>query len=436
MTKSRTDVDVIVVGAGAAGLAAAHKLSELNLRSAILEARRRIGGRIYTLQDDAIASPIELGAEFIHGRPDSLITAIRDAELDFHQTSGDAWSCEGAGLKRGNEVEEAWEEISRQMKRRRHNEQSFETFIQSADIDDRRKELATKYVEGFHAADPARVSLKSLVLEKEASDRVHGEKLFRLDGGYGALIRWYARTIGVQIHLGRCVRTISWGRGGVSAEYTADDSNERQTMSARAVIVTVPLPMLQGRDGVASIRFDPDLPAKRAAAQRLAMGNALRLVLAFSERVLDETLPSLGFLFCPESVFPTWWTTLPNQTNLITCWAGGPAADRLLGSGSDDLVSTALTALSKIVKTSKSRLERLLRRHYMHDWSRDPYSLGAYTYTPVHTLDARSELGEPVEATLFFAGEAVSTSGEHGTVHGAIKSGSLAAYQAAEVIGK
>lgn len=434
--KSRPAVDVIIVGAGAAGLAAAHKLSQLNLRSVILEARPRIGGRIFTLQDDAIASPIELGAEFIHGKPDSLFTVIRNAELDFHQTSGDAWSCDGGALIKGSEVEKAWEEISGQMKRRRHNEQSFQSFLQGTDADDRRKELATKYVEGFHAADPAKVSLESLVLEKRASERVSGEKLFRLDGGYGELIRWYARTIGAKIHLGKRVRTINWSQGSVRAQFTTEDSNEHETMSARAAIVTVPLPMLQGGDGVGSLRFDPDLPAKRSAARRLAMGNTLRVVLAFSQRVWDETLPSLGFLFCPESVFPTWWTTLPNQTNMITAWAGGPAADRLLTSSSDDLASIALTALSKILRTSKSRLERLLRRHYVHDWSRDPYSLGSYTYTPVDALAARSELGEPVEDALFFAGEAVSTSGEHGTVHGAIKSGSLAAYQAAELIGK
>ena len=264
--KSRAAVDVIIVGAGAAGLAAAHKLSQLNLTAVILEARHRVGGRILTMKDDAIPNPIELGAEFIHGRPDPLFTVIRDAELDFHQTSGDRWSCRGAALVKGSEVEDAWEEISKEMKRRRPAEQSFQQFIQSASADERQKGLATRYVEGFHAADPDRVSLESLVLENEASKRVNGEKLFRLEGGFGALMEWYARTISARIQLGKCVRTIRWSREGVTAESTTEDSNESETVSARAAIVTVPLPMLQGGEGAASIRFEPDLPEKRAAA--------------------------------------------------------------------------------------------------------------------------------------------------------------------------
>jgi monoamine oxidase len=429
-------VDVIVVGAGAAGLAAAYKLSQLNLNAVILEARQRVGGRIFTLQDDTIPTPIELGAEFIHGRPESLFNLIRDAELDFHQTTGDAWSCGGTTLTEGSEVEKAWEDICKQMKRSRRAEQSFESFLRSSRATERQKELATKYVENFHAANPANVSLESLVFEKEAAERVGGDKPFRLDGGYDALIQWYVKTLEGRIQLGKCVRTIHWNRAAVRAEFTSEHPEERETISARAAIVTVPLPMLQGGEASSSIRFDPDLPSKRAAARRLAMGNTLRVVLAFSQRVWEDTLPGLGFLFCPESPFPTWWTSLPNQANIITAWAGGPPADRLLASNPEQVVSVALTALSQILRTSTSRLQRLLLRHYVHDWSRDPFSLGSYSYTPVHGFEARADLGEPVEDTLFFAGEAVSTSGEHGTVHGAVKSGSLAAYQAAEFFGR
>ena len=111
-----------------------------------------------------------------------------------------------------------------------------------------------------------------------------------------------------------------------------------------------------------------------------------------------------------------------------------PDADKLLIQSPDQRLSLALRALSDPLNLDVGHRKRDLRGHYFHDWSRDPFALGAYTYTPTHALDARSELAEPVQRTIFFAGEAGATAGDHGTVHGALASGYLAARKVIEAI--
>lgn len=124
---------------------------------------------------------------------------------------------------------------------------------------------------------------------------------------------------------------------------------------------------------------------------------------------------------------PTWWTQLPVRSPLLVGWAGGTRAEELLQVSEDALLDRSLTALSHIFAVSKNFLEDSLVNFYNHNWTKDPFSLGAYSYIPVGGLHAQAELSEPIENTIYFAGEAASTTGHHGTVHGAIQSGLRAA---------
>lgn len=99
---------------------------------------------------------------------------------------------------------------------------------------------------------------------------------------------------------------------------------------------------------------------------------------------------------------------------LMVGWAGGTRAEQL-------------PALSRILAVPRKLTEDSLVEFYYHDWANDPFSLGAYSYIPVGGLDAQAELAEPVENTIYFAGEAANTMGHQGTVHGAIQSGLRAA---------
>jgi len=426
-------VDTVVVGAGAAGLAAAHDLCRRGLKVAVLEARERIGGRVCTLSEPSATAPVELGAEFLHGKPDVLFARLQNAGLTVHEVEGDTFTRVGHATKKSNEVMKAWKKISKEMKGNGRVDQTFEAFLKKSEQPDNVKALASQYVEGFHAAHRDQVSVNSLVIENEAADRIQGEKLFRIDKGYGALMQWYADQSQALIRLRAWVRALHWVKQRVRVEFTGETSSVLDTVSARAALITVALPLLQDQEAEASIRFDPEIPTIRMAARRLAMGQAVRISLSFSEPIWSSLSKKLGFLFSHESAFPTWWTSLPGDTNRITGWAGGPRAERL-PAHPDVLLTAAIHSLSQILGVTESRVKQALRSHSFHDWSRDPFSLGAYTYTPVYRFGARMELTVPVQETLFFAGEATNTTGDHGTVHGAVESGLRAARQIAEVL--
>jgi monoamine oxidase len=206
------------------------------------------------------------------------------------------------------------------------------------------------------------------------------------------------------------VRTISWHPGSVKVETGTD-----RTFQGTAVIVTLPLGVLQAD----TVSFVPQ-PKILVLADQLVMGPAARVVYEFARRFWPD---DLGFFFAPQETPPTWWTTNPKLTAMLTGWIAGRKLTEL---GTSNLPEAGLTALSKILGSDAR--ERLLRLHH-HDWQTDAQSLGAYTYVPRGAVHTSDELSLPVESTLFFAGEHTDTSGHWGTVHGALRSGYRAAKQ-------
>jgi monoamine oxidase len=156
----------------------------------------------------------------------------------------------------------------------------------------------------------------------------------------------------------------------------------------------------------------------------LEMGSVLRLVLQFREVPWP---PDLGFLQLPGALLPTWWTPAPIRAPMITVWAGGPSAERLLGRDRHELAAIALDVLAPAIGVERERLGDLLVDAYHHDWSADPFCRGAYSHALVGGADAFGALGPPVDGTLAVAGEAPADDGENGTVQGAIARGERAA---------
>ena len=136
---------------------------------------------------------------------------------------------------------------------------------------------------------------------------------------------------------------------------------------------------------------------------------------------------SAPFWHDARAAFPTFWTQAPIEAPLLTAWAGGPMAERLVAAGEDAIAHAAVLSLSDVLGIPRAAIEAELVSIFRHDWSSDPFALGAYSFSLVGGASAPKKLGAPIANTLFFAGEATAPPPRNGTVHGAIESGERAA---------
>ncbi|MBK5186884.1 MAG: FAD-dependent oxidoreductase, partial [Gemmatimonadaceae bacterium] len=157
--------DIVVVGAGASGLAAARALRERGVRVEVLEARDRIGGRIFTHRDARAPAPIELGAEFMHGSAPEVMAIVREAGLLAVDVNGDRWERRGRHRVPSGDFWGRLEHIMSRMSASRDPDRSFHEFL-AASPGGRRfardRALAREFVENFHAADTLRISERAL----------------------------------------------------------------------------------------------------------------------------------------------------------------------------------------------------------------------------------------------------------------------------------
>jgi monoamine oxidase len=429
--------DVLIIGAGVAGLNAGRLLAEAGRRVAILEARNRIGGRIWTqpvsLGDSPLPQPVELGAEFIHGLPPETWSLIRQAGLSTFEMLGSPFWFDGNRLMETNEQRGAAEGVIEEMMRwaqgqPRGNDMSFAEYLKGQALDALTARAAVNYVEGFNAADQQRISVAALAKQQAAEDAIDADRLFRLEAGYAALPNFLAEKFvaaGGMLILGAPVKKIAWNRGAVSVQ-TATPEGDLLHHSSQAVI-TVPLGVLQAQ----TIEFVPRPTEVLLQASRVGMGAVVRLTLAFKRKFWD---PRMSFLLAPGESPPTWWTLAPHEAPLLTAWAGGTKAELLLKLITADgdasaLCDLSLSTLAKMFALPLSDVRQMLSSWHMHDWQSDEYARGAYSYVQVGALDAPEKMRIPVEDTLFFAGEHTDVTGHWGTVHAALAAGGNVADQ-------
>jgi len=434
------DADILIIGAGVAGLAAARLLAAAGLAVTILEARDRIGGRIHTLHDPRSPLPIELGAEFVHGRPPETLQIVKKNRLELADVSTRHWFLRNGIITDSSDFWSELEDVMEQMKHAPPGDQSFaeflESYCRSHDLGEA-KVIAHLFVEGFHAADAERISVLGLNKVNEATDSIDGEKAFRLPHGYDQIVRSLyddAVSHGARIQLNTVVEEVNWRRHAVEVTSAG-------RLRAKRLLVTLPLGVMQADlHETGSVRFLPRLEEKEQAARKLVMGDAVRLILRFREPFWEglelktkdgptENLSKLAFIHSPEMSIPTWWTQSPTRAPLLVGWMGGPSAKRLTGESQDALTNRGLESLAVILGIPRSALEEQMESSYTYNWRGDPFSRGSYSYIPIGGLSAPAELAQPVEDTLFFAGEATNTAGHSGTVHGAIASGIRAAQE-------
>jgi monoamine oxidase len=401
---------VIVIGAGAAGLAAASELVRARKSVLVLEARERVGGRCWTRRMPGLEIPVELGAEFIHGEAEVTFSLLRQAGLGAIDSAREQrWLANGR-LRPGDAFAAAQRAVGKNFRLKK--DISFDQLLAQRRVPAKTKELARMMVQGFDAADPKRVSARSIIEEWGGGSL--GDSQPRPQGGYGALMGWLANSIvarGARLHLGATVSSVRWTRGSVTVAGTF--AGERFTARAPRAIVTLPLGVLQ--EG--ALRF----PQKRAALRKLASGPVVRVAMRFHEPFWQKRAPGVAFFHSPAAPFPTFWTPLPMRAPLLTCWAGGPKAAKLTGLSERKLVRAALASIESVFGKVSG-----LAAVYVQDWHADPLSRGGYSYVLVDGEGAREELAAPIDDTMFFAGEATD-SDEAGTVAGALRSGQRAA---------
>jgi monoamine oxidase len=393
----------------------------------MLEARVRAGGRIYSLRDPRAVTPIELGAEFIHGTPEVTLALLDEIGAARCDTAGSHAEVRGGRRISGVDLDAKIEDLLRHVDAL-DGDVSVDAFLRRFGTGAERRDAAMwmrAMVEGFDAADPAIASVAAIAQEWRGDAGIGGASS-RPVGGYGPLVDHLlhdAQERGVKTLFGATVQAISRTRGGVEVHGTRD--GEAFTLKAGAAIVTLPLGVLQYGDVV----FEPALPAEYASAlDRLAMGPVYKAVMVFDEPfwedVRDGALRDAAFVHDDDAPFSTLWNALPIRSTTLVAWAGGPHASRLAGRSEEDLYEQVFASLDTMLGNGARERVRTI---YLHDWQSDPFSRGAYSYVKVGGLDAGERLSKPLDGTLFFAGEATASGGEAGTVAGALQSGVRAA---------
>ena len=428
--------DIIIIGAGAAGLMAAMQLSRAGKKVTVLEANNRLGGRIHTIYNVPGADYIELGAEFIHGDLAVTLAALKEASIDYKLSEGETWHAQDGAIKKEGFFLPGWELFEERLKSLQED-MSINAFLEEQFKGDEYEDLKTsvrRFAAGYDTADPNRAS--AIALRKEWIEDEEGGQ-HRVDGGYMPLIQYMADETekhGGTILMDNTAKEIKWAKGEVTVITAAN-----KEYSASKCIIALPLGVLQAdNDAQCSIQFVPALPNHTKALQGMGIGSVIKILFVFKEPIwknkdvvknMEGNNKKMAFVFSDEQV-PTWWTQSPEDSPILTGWLGGPDAALYKKNTDDELLVIAKRSLAAIFNMTVESLESYLVAAKAVNWSADPHILGSYTYATVTTHAALQLLNKPVAQTLYFAGEAYFTDTVVGTVDAALASGK----QVAEMI--
>ena len=421
--------DTIVIGAGVAGLTAARLLARAGRRVVVLEARDRIGGRVWTDRSHGLVT--DLGASWIHGIADSPVAAAAGAfgmpmaefTVGGFQPDGRPIAYYGPTGERLGNVEarrfagdvHAADEVLRDVIATSEADASYLDVTQSAlasmDWDRPRAEVVREYFR-HRSEEQYGASIQDLAAHGLDDDSIDGDEVVFPDG-YDRLPEHLAA--GLDIRLGHVVSHVRWGEGGVSV------SCGREVLDADSVVVTVPVGVLQSDDFV----IEPALPEPVAGALgRLRMNAFEKIFLRFATAFWDEDVYAIR----QQGPHGLWWHSWYDLTTLhgvptLLIFAAGPAARATRDWDEAQVVESVLVQLRRLYG---DRVEQPTHVH-VTAWQDDRYARGSYAYMTVgSTTDDHDDLAVPVGGVLHLAGEATWTD-DPATVTAALCSGHRAA---------
>ncbi|MFD2872856.1 flavin monoamine oxidase family protein [Mucilaginibacter ximonensis] len=422
--------DVLIIGAGAAGLMAAYKLSAAGRRVMVLEARERLGGRINTFQNQLFFKEAEQGAEFIHGDLPVTLGLLQTAGIQTEPASGEMWR-----FANGRFTEEATPDWGLLMDRLNllQEDCSIEAFLQrefGGYEHEALRNAVKRFVAGYDSADTGNASAFALRREWQNED---DDAQHRVKGGYSTMINFLTdecRARAGEIFLNSAVTDIYHESGKVKVTTAAGE-----IYYAHNLIIAMPLGVLKATSGEGAITFHPSLPKYQEAFKQIGFGAIIKLLLEFNKpfwegddvaALVGKDPREMSFLLSDEAI-PTWWTQNPRRTLVLTGWLGGPPAIAKQHASDEEMLELALQSLANIFRKGVEELREKLVAFNCANWTADPYTQGSYAYDMVPSASARKILSEPVDNTIYFAGEYLYDGPAMGTVEAALTSGQEAA---------
>jgi len=421
--------DVLIIGAGAAGLMAAYRLSESGKKVIVLEARNRTGGRIHTISHESFFKHAELGAEFIHGNLPVTLNLLKEANIKYSAASGEMVRYDKGKFINHEGFIENWDLL---LKKLNDLEQDTDiaNFLQTHFPGEEYiglRDGVSKYVAGYDTADPNKASAFALRNEWNNED---DNAQHRLDDGYCSMITYLANKCkenGGSVYLNSAVTQIDWKQALVKVTIVTGE-----VYTAEKVIIALPLGVLQAdRNEKGAIEFHPPIKEQSQAINNLGFGAIIKFLLEFKDafwenndtkKLAGKSLKDMAFLISDENI-PTWWTQYPKHSTLLTGWLAGPRAKEKISNTNDELLQQALQSLSNLFKLSVDDLRAKLIASSIMNWTAEPFTRGSYSYDTVAAPEARKVLDGGVENTLFFAGEYLYEGPAMGTVEAALTSG-------------
>jgi monoamine oxidase len=406
------ETDVVVIGAGAAGVAAARRLAAAQVRTVVLEARSRVGGRAWTMRGAGV--PLDLGCGWLHSADQNQWAAIAETLGYTIDRTPPPWGARRRTIGFPPRDLEDFRAASDRFFARLHGA--------DAAADDR---PASDFLEPDNRWNPMLNSLSTFISGVELDQvSVHdlnnyhdsGEN-WRVAEGYGALVEAFAAPLDVRLECP--ATTIDHSGKQLRIETPHGD------IRARAAIVTVPTSMIVRE----TPRFVPALPGKLAAAAALPLGLDDKFFLQVDR---PDDLPVESRIFGALDRRTGTYHLRPFGRPVIECYFGGSLARDLEAEGGD---AFARLAIEQIAAHLGGDIRPRLAPLFGSAWGRDPYALGAYSYARPGDAGARPVLAATVDDRLFFAGEACSVN-DYSTAHGAYRTGEKAADAALGVISK